>query len=346
MMNKKIFLMCMLLSNLVFSQVGINTPTPNASLDILSKGIDGTTKALKINNSAATSKEMVTVLDNNNFGIGVSNPLYNLEIGDFLNNGSYLSLSQTGSNANGQSSLTYFTKRDNSNSITNATSKGWKWFALSDAYAANPALANSLFLEGWNNGVRTQNILVANPNGNVGFGIQNPTARVHINVSAPGTGFRLVDGSQGAGKTLVSDANGNASWQANSSTFVGFSAYYNGSDTAIAANQPFHFDTTEYITSGSFSNNTWTVGESGFYYIVSRVWVNVNAGQAENIAIYINGTLYRFGTRDNDSPSVNSIVHLNAGDKISANAQFGNVSGTIEHSGSANTYLSAYKVGN
>ncbi|MDP9957869.1 hypothetical protein J2X97_003541 [Epilithonimonas hungarica] len=146
-------------------------------------------------------------------GVGFKTPLYNFEIGDNLNNGSYLSLSQSGANANGQSSLTYFTKRDNSNSITNATSKGWKWFALSDTYTLNPALANSLFLEGWNNGVRTQNIMTANPNGNVGFGIQLPTAKVHINTPAIGTGFRLEDGSQGDTKVLMSDANGNGSWK-------------------------------------------------------------------------------------------------------------------------------------
>lgn len=53
-------------------QVGINTPSPSATLDIVSKGNNSTTKALKINNSGAL--EMVTVLDNGRIGIGTSTP--------------------------------------------------------------------------------------------------------------------------------------------------------------------------------------------------------------------------------------------------------------------------------
>jgi len=43
---------------------------------------------------------------------------------------------------------------------------------------------------------------------NVGIGTTTPTAKLHVN----GT-FRLVDGTEGAGKVLTSDASGNASWQ-------------------------------------------------------------------------------------------------------------------------------------
>lgn len=210
-MRKIVLISGIAFSSFSFSQVGINTASPTAALDIVSKGNTSSTKALKISNSSGI--EMATILDSNNMGIGITNPLYNLEIGDFLNNGAFFSLSQTGTNVNGQSGITFFTKRTGTNSVTNATSKGWKWFSLSDAYTSNPALANSLFLEGWTNGIRTQNVFVANPNGNIGFGIQEPTAKVHINTSTPGTGFRLADGSQGTGKILASDANGNASWQ-------------------------------------------------------------------------------------------------------------------------------------
>jgi hypothetical protein len=53
--------------------------------------------------------------------------------------------------------------------------------------------------------------------GNVGIGTGSftPSTKLDIRASTSGTGFRLVDGSQGANKVLQSDANGNASWATN-----------------------------------------------------------------------------------------------------------------------------------
>jgi hypothetical protein len=297
--------------------VGINTPNPSASLDIVSKGMDGTTKALEINNSAATPKEMVTVLDNNNVGIGVANPLYNLEVGDFVNNGAYISLSQSGTSTNGQTSLAYFTKRTNTNSLTNATSKGWKWFALSDSYTSSPTLANSLFLEGWANGVRTQNVLVANPNGNIGFGIQEPTARVHVNVSTIGTGFRLVDGSQGIGKVLMSDINGYAKWDNPSSQYVQQTAS-NTSDITISK------------VSGSYSTipglDGFTAVSTGKYLIQFHCFLKGDTTASDKAFYFI---VYKNGTQIKDpetylyvgadsymAQTVPVIVDIAAGDVI------------------------------
>ncbi|MBK9147891.1 MAG: tail fiber domain-containing protein [Flavobacteriales bacterium] len=47
------------------------------------------------------------------------------------------------------------------------------------------------------------------PNGNFGIGTTNAAARLHVVGS-----IRMVDGNQAAGRVLVSDANGTASWQA------------------------------------------------------------------------------------------------------------------------------------
>lgn len=57
----------------------------------------------------------------------------------------------------------------------------------------------------------TANALRATMLGNGNFGINTtaPSSRFHIQ----GSGFRFVDGNQGNGKVLTSDANGNASWQ-------------------------------------------------------------------------------------------------------------------------------------
>ncbi|WP_156104466.1 hypothetical protein [Chryseobacterium populi] len=61
-----------LISNLMFAQVGINTPDPQASLDIQSKGNTASTKAMRINNSDNT--EMITITDAGRVGIGIVIP--------------------------------------------------------------------------------------------------------------------------------------------------------------------------------------------------------------------------------------------------------------------------------
>ncbi|KFF11868.1 hypothetical protein N6B72_18545 [Chryseobacterium soli] len=71
-MKKIAFFTFLICGVFTFSQVGINTSTPSASLDIASKGNTSATKALEVNNSSAL--EMVTVLDNGNVGIGIANP--------------------------------------------------------------------------------------------------------------------------------------------------------------------------------------------------------------------------------------------------------------------------------
>jgi hypothetical protein len=54
-------------------------------------------------------------------------------------------------------------------------------------------------------------------NGNLGVGTTAPATRLDINAgnteATIGTGFKMVDGSQSAGRVLTSDANGNASWK-------------------------------------------------------------------------------------------------------------------------------------
>jgi len=70
---KKLISILLLLFFIVTSaqndKVGINTTTPSAMLDIVSKGNTDTTKALEINNSSA--KELLNVTDQGNVGINI-----------------------------------------------------------------------------------------------------------------------------------------------------------------------------------------------------------------------------------------------------------------------------------
>ncbi|NDW08900.1 hypothetical protein [Dysgonomonas sp. 520] len=49
--------------------------------------------------------------------------------------------------------------------------------------------------------------------GNVGIGTNSPQTKVDIRSTTQGKGFRLQDGSQGNGKVLTTDGNGNGSWK-------------------------------------------------------------------------------------------------------------------------------------
>lgn len=85
-MKKNLFILATtVLSNFAFSQVGINTPDPKASLDIQSKGNTAITKALRINNS--DDAEMMTVTDAGKIGIGKINPEGQLHVRGTAENG-------------------------------------------------------------------------------------------------------------------------------------------------------------------------------------------------------------------------------------------------------------------
>ncbi|NDW09158.1 hypothetical protein [Dysgonomonas sp. 520] len=57
--------------------------------------------------------------------------------------------------------------------------------------------------------------VVVDTQGRIGVGTNSPQTKVDIKAATAGTGFRLQDGTQGNGKILTSDANGNGSWAAN-----------------------------------------------------------------------------------------------------------------------------------
>ena len=99
--------------------------------------------------------------------------------------------------------------------------------------------------------------------------ITNPFAIIsngNINVigSLYSTGFRLVDGTQGLNKVLVSDANGNASWATSSAGYArSFNNIAINTTGAAAANTDYYYFCTATLT---FTLPT-AVGNTNTYYI-------------------------------------------------------------------------------
>lgn len=72
---------------------------------------------------------------------------------------------------------------------------------------------------------------VITQDGNVGINTTNPGAKLEVN-GASGTTIKIVDGNQGAGKVLTSDANGQGSWQTFSGGGSGWALTGNAGTTA------------------------------------------------------------------------------------------------------------------
>jgi len=99
-------------------------------------------------------------------------------------------------------------------------------------------------------------------NGFIGVGTQSPSTLLHI-YSTQSNAFRLVDGTQGAGKALISDANGNASWGTASggSGVSGGSASYMAlftSDTSLTPSNIYQGASGSILIGYTSSSSTYT----------------------------------------------------------------------------------------
>lgn len=94
------------------------------------------------------------------------------------------------------------------------------------------------------------------PNGNVGIGTLFPKSKLEI-ISSVNPAFRLVDGSQGKGKTLISSTDGNAQWK-----YFGLEIYHGvfsrgrAFELSNINNSNFNFDsnnpTSNFYGTGSY----------------------------------------------------------------------------------------------
>lgn len=167
----------------------------------------------------------------------------------------------------------------------------------------------------------------ANANNKVGIGTNTPDERLHVAGS-----IKIVDGTQGAGKVLTSDANGKASWSAVSAKSYG-SAYYNGGGFALGSTTNFPLGASNAAQNVTINSDGITVLNAGVYKIsytinIQRSGVGASTGVFN---MYRNGvaipqTLTRTtvnNTNNNQAVSNTIITNLSANDKISVRISSG-----------------------
>lgn len=216
MMKKTILVAtCSLFTISMSAQVGINTSNPLGTLHI-----DGAKDNAATPTAAQTANDFV-VKSSGNVGLGTTNPetklhvisntsnafRYNLiDAPSATGNGFTLALRNTSPLATGNIAMLGFTNNG-------PTVGGGSW-GIGTIRTGGTSITGSeedFFMGNSTGGNLNERMRIQATTGNVGLGISSPTAKLHIN-SSTSPAFRLVDGTQGAGRVLKSDANGNASW--------------------------------------------------------------------------------------------------------------------------------------
>ncbi|WP_163320264.1 hypothetical protein [Dysgonomonas sp. 520] len=164
--------------------------------------------------------------------------------------------------------------------------------------------------------------VVVDAQGRVGVGTNAPQTKVDIRSGTINKGFRLQDGSQLAGRVLISDNDGNASWQQNV-----------GNQSSLYRKLAASTASTVTLTTGVSNElpgvGTYTAVNSGKYLVFFHSFLHVPSTSAAGMKsfyfwIYRNGSplsndeTYSYVTQGSVlNTHYSTVVSLNAGDVIS-----------------------------
>lgn len=289
----------------------------------------------------AQASERLTIIGNGNVGIGTSTPTNNLSFGNAadqkiaVENSGGTNVGRNLTIASGSAGGGFNNVAGGNMIIQAGVGTGTGESTIS--FQNGTTLGNSPTLQT----MSTKMTILGN--GNVGIGTTTPTAKLDV----AGT-LKVVDGTQGVGKILTSDASGNASWQdppsktsafragAGSQAIVGF-GYTIVDWNSVALNDGADF---------SIATDRYTAPVAGLYYFETGIYFPTYTGRCHT-EFYVNGTTNHSSTFGNANGQYTNrtslLIKLNAGDYVQVRVYNINAADNIGN-GIAENWFSGYRI--
>jgi len=189
---------------------------------------------------------------------------------------------------------------------TNAKATGLNSIAIGDNTSASAQNSTAIGHNATANQTNTV-ILGDVSNAKVGIGTSNPSEKLQVNGK-----IKIVDGTQGEGKILTSDANGKASWVAPPDMKY-FAEVRKSSNSNLNQYTYLSFGTTDFQQGVTANSNNFQIqNKPGIYRVSFKITIQKNSGGTDNVGFFL-ATGY---SNSNLVPGSEVFASIKGGDKI------------------------------
>jgi len=164
---------------------------------------------------------------------------------------------------------------------TNAKATGLNGVAIGDNTSATAQNSTAIGHNATAN--QSNTVILGNVNNaKVGIGTSNPTEKLQVNGK-----IRMVDGTQGAGKILTSDANGVAMWVAPPDVKY-FAEIRKSSNSNLTQYNYLSFGSADFQQGVTANTNNFQIqNKPGIYRVSFKITIQKNSGGTDNIGFFL-----------------------------------------------------------